>query len=151
MWALEPGTVSYSDVGFDFLAYVVAEVSGQYEALAANTVYLQGQYVPLNARGLELVEGNRIELPLYEHKPGAGGLRTSVLDLAIFLSAHMNQGVGSNGARILEAETVRLMHTAARASAMSTPSPSPAREWDGRCAPTESKVTSAGSPASAAR
>jgi CubicO group peptidase (beta-lactamase class C family) len=146
VWKLEPGTVSYSNLGFNFLAYIVAQVSGQpfeqyaeenifaplgmdhtgysveelkpfhaspHEVLADNTVFFQGQYIPLNSRGLELMEGNLIELPLYEFKPGAGGLRTSVLDLAEFLSAHMNQGVGSNGNRILEADTVQLMHTAA--------------------------------------
>ena len=75
-----------------------------HEIVPDNTVYLDGEYVPLNARGLELTEEGHIELPLYEDRPGSSGLRTSARDLADFLIAHMNQGVGAQGARILEAD-----------------------------------------------
>jgi CubicO group peptidase (beta-lactamase class C family) len=51
------------------------------------------------------------KLPHYQilHYP-IGGLMTTIDDLSCYLIAHMNQGV-YNGTRILQNETVTLMHT----------------------------------------
>jgi CubicO group peptidase (beta-lactamase class C family) len=62
---------------------------------------------------VELVENNLLQIPLYEWAPGAGGLRTTVPDLAQFLIAHMNQGLAPNNFQLLQPETVEMMHQVA--------------------------------------
>lgn len=52
-----------------------------------------------------------VPLPQYDvGMTAAGGIRTTVLDLARFFIAHMNQGIYETG-QLLEKETVALMHS----------------------------------------
>ena len=84
-----------------------------YERIEGDYLLMDGERVPILEDSVELVEGNLIELPLYEYKPGNGGLRTTVPDLAQFMIAHMNQGLAPNGFQILQPETVGMMHQSA--------------------------------------
>jgi CubicO group peptidase (beta-lactamase class C family) len=146
VWEFEPGTVHYSNTGFQFLGCIVEQVTGQslaeyieehifdplemdhsgysaldlqryhalpYERIESGVFWMDGQKVPIRDEYLGLVKDNLLELPLYEHVPGAGGLRTTVPDLAQFLIAHMNQGIAPGGHKILHPETVETMHQAA--------------------------------------
>jgi CubicO group peptidase (beta-lactamase class C family) len=146
VWEFEPGTVNYSNTGFQFLGCIVEQVTGQslaeyieehvidplgmthsgynvselkdyhalpYERIESDYLVMDGEKVPILENHKNLVENNLLELPLYEHAPGAGGLRTTVPDLAQFLIAHMNQGLAPNGFRLLQPDTVEMMHQSA--------------------------------------
>lgn len=85
VWTPEPGTVSYSNVGFDFLAYIVAEVSGQsfeqyadennFEPLDMDhSGYSAEELRPFHAPPYETVADSR-SLPAGVGRPGSGGYR----------------------------------------------------------------------------
>jgi CubicO group peptidase (beta-lactamase class C family) len=76
-------------------------------------LHMDGENVPIREGYVELVENNLLEFPLYEITPGAGGLRTTVPDLAQFMIAHMNEGLAPNGFQLLQPETVEMMHQSA--------------------------------------
>jgi CubicO group peptidase (beta-lactamase class C family) len=149
VWEFEPGTVHYSNTGFQFLGCIVQQVAGQslaayieehildplgmvhsgysvsdlveyhalpHERIEGDYVLMEGQKVPIRDGLAKLVEDNLLEIPLYEWAPGAGGLRTTVPDLAQFLIAHANQGRAPNGFQLLQPETVEMMHEIAVAS-----------------------------------
>ena len=149
VWEFEPGTVNYSNTGFQFLGCIIEQVTGQslaqyieehvlnplgmahsgysvsgliqyhalpYERIEADYFLMDGQKVPIREGYVELVENNLLQIPLYEWAPGAGGLRTTVPDLAQFLIAHMNQGLAPNGFQLLQPETVEMMHQVAGSS-----------------------------------
>ncbi|HEY45366.1 MAG TPA: serine hydrolase [Anaerolineae bacterium] len=84
-----------------------------YERIETDYFLMDGVRVPIREGYKDLVENNLIELPLYEWTPGAGGLRTTVPDLAQFMIAHMNQGLAPNGFQLLQPETVEMMHQSA--------------------------------------
>jgi CubicO group peptidase (beta-lactamase class C family) len=84
-----------------------------YERIETDYLLMDGEKVPIREGYVELVENNLLELPLYEWAPGAGGLRTTVLDLAQFMIAHMYQGLAPNGFQLLQPETVEMMHQVA--------------------------------------
>jgi len=88
-----------------------------YERMETDYLLMDGEKVPMREGYEELVEDNLLPIPLYECVPGAGGLRTTVPDLAQFLIAHMNQGLAPNGYPVLQPETVRMMHQVAGSSA----------------------------------
>ena len=71
---------------------------------------MDGEKVPESEGYEKLVESNLLQIPLYEYTPGAGGLRTTVLDLAHFMIAHMNQGLAPNGFQLLQPEIMEMMH-----------------------------------------
>jgi CubicO group peptidase (beta-lactamase class C family) len=81
-----------------------------HERIEADYLLMDGQQVPIREGYEDLVENNLLELPLYEWTPGAGGLRTTVPDLAQFMIAHMNQGLAPNGFQLLQPETLEMMH-----------------------------------------
>jgi len=143
VWEFEPGTVNYSNTGFQFLGCIVEQVTGQslaqyikehvldplgmshsgysvsdlaqfhalpHERIETDYLLMDGQKVPIPEEHADLVQNNLIEIPLHERAPGAGGLRTTVPDLAQFLIAHMNLGLAPNGFRILQPATVEMMH-----------------------------------------
>jgi CubicO group peptidase (beta-lactamase class C family) len=86
-----------------------------YERVEGGYLYMDGENVPIREGHVELVENNLLQLPLYEWTPGAGGLRTTVPDLARFLIAHMDQGLAPNGFQLLQPETLEMMHQIAGA------------------------------------
>jgi CubicO group peptidase (beta-lactamase class C family) len=87
-----------------------------YERIEADYFLMDGVKVPIREGFTDLVKNNLLEIPLYEWAPGAGGLRTTVPDLAQFMLAHMNQGLAPNGFRLLQPETVEMMHQLAGSS-----------------------------------
>ncbi len=126
----------YANVGFDIISYLVEIISGEpfldycdahiFQPLQMyNTSFnlsrlnmtqvavpyqrYAGRYYLLN--DLDFIMGNQTPPDMY-WRPRfypAGGLYSSVSDLSHFLIAHMNDGV-YNGTRILQKETVDLMH-----------------------------------------
>jgi CubicO group peptidase (beta-lactamase class C family) len=84
-----------------------------YERIEGDYLLMGGEKVPIPEDSRELVVSNLLELPLYEYTPGAGGLRTTVPDLAQFMIAHANKGLAPNGFQILQPETVEVMHQSA--------------------------------------
>jgi len=119
-----PGAyMQYANINFDIAAYLVQLLSGQsfYEYCDDHI------FIPLGMTrtGFRLPDlsiddvaypylfQNRTyeKLPHYQllHYP-IGGLMTTIDDLSNYLIAHMNHGI-YNGTRILQNETVTLMHT----------------------------------------
>jgi CubicO group peptidase (beta-lactamase class C family) len=84
-----------------------------HERIEGSYLLMDGQKVPIREGYEHLVENNLLQLPLYEWAPGAGGLRTTVPDLAQFLIAHMREGLAPNGHQILQPTTVEMMHQVA--------------------------------------
>jgi CubicO group peptidase (beta-lactamase class C family) len=127
----------YANVGFDLISYLVEIISGEpfleycdthifspldmkntgfnLSRLDINKVAIpymrfKGKYYSINE--LEFLFGENWTPPEQYYRARfypAGGLYTTVTDLSHFLIAHMNGGV-YNGTRILEKETVELMH-----------------------------------------
>jgi CubicO group peptidase (beta-lactamase class C family) len=120
-----PGTgFTYSNVGYDLLGYIVEQVTHiplpvyaeQYifEPLHMYNTGVHGNLtdnaIP-HERIYSLFSKTNVPLPLYERTHmGAGGIRTTLPDLAQFLIAHMNQGSHPDGYQLLPAESVSLMH-----------------------------------------
>lgn len=113
----------YSSIGYEILGYLIELLSDQpldqycQEHIFAplkmmNTSFYPSDYDKNNLAIPYIWVLNRyVPLPHYEDRNyAAGGLRTSVSDLSHYLIAHMNGGL-YDGVRILEEETVELMHT----------------------------------------
>jgi len=123
---IEPGTgYHYSNVGYDLLAYLCGRVTNKTftEYLEENVLDPMGmtstgfkasdfpsrQAVP-HERIYGLLSRTIVKLPVYEKRyVGAGGIKTTVPDMARFLSAHINGGE-IDGFQLLMPETVVLMH-----------------------------------------
>jgi len=113
---------NYSSLNYEILAYLVERISQQpYEQYVkthifqplnmSSTCYSLSE---LNYTRLAVpyiwVAGRYIRLPFYEnHNAGAGGVKSTVLDLAHFLILHMNGGV-YNGTRILNSTSINEIH-----------------------------------------
>lgn len=125
VWSDEygPGEISsYANIGFDLIGYLVEQISSKpfYEYCAEHI------FKPLNMSNtsfdLNDFDEDQLAIPYhyslwrqtkYENyvpfNYPVGGLRTSVVDLAHFMIAHMNGGV-YNGVRILNETSVSEMH-----------------------------------------
>jgi len=119
-----PGThMQYANINFDIVAYLVQLLSGQpfheycddniFKPLGMTHTSFRLPDLPIDdvAYPYLFENGSFVKLPHYQllHYP-IGGLMTTVDDLSLFLIAHMNNGI-YNGTRILQNETVTLMHT----------------------------------------
>jgi CubicO group peptidase (beta-lactamase class C family) len=119
-----PGAyMQYANINFDIAAYLVQLLSGQpfheycddhiFTPLGMTRTGFRLPDLPTDDVAYPYLFQNRTyeKLPHYQllHYP-IGGLMTTVDDLSCFLIAHMNHGV-YNGTRILQNETVTLMHT----------------------------------------
>ena len=119
-----PGTyMQYANINFDIVAYLVQLLSGEsfyeycnehiFQPLGMTHTGFRLPDLPLEDVAYPDLFQNRtfVQLPHYQllHYP-IGGLMTTVEDLSVFLIAHMNHGV-YNGTRILQNETVTIMHT----------------------------------------
>jgi CubicO group peptidase (beta-lactamase class C family) len=121
-----PGEKSYySSLGFEILGYLVELISNQsFEKYCKINIF---ELLDMKDTSFDIndLDKNRlvtpyiyvlrkfIPLPNYEMDSAcsaAGGLRTTILDLSNFLLAQINGGE-YNGIRILEEQTVELMHT----------------------------------------
>ncbi|KYK28417.1 MAG: hypothetical protein AYK19_05620 [Theionarchaea archaeon DG-70-1] len=128
VWATSaPGTgYTYSNAGYDLLGYIVEQVTcNPYPDYLKDHIFdplnmtQTGVHAtdcgPDNAipheRVYALLSKTNVELPVYDRAyTGAGGIRTTVPDLAQFLIAHMNHGQHPNGYQLLTPESVELMH-----------------------------------------
>jgi CubicO group peptidase (beta-lactamase class C family) len=124
--SMEPGTgYLYSSVGYDLLAFLCRRVTNETftEYLCEKVLDPLGmtstgfrasdfpgrQAVP-HERIYGLLSKTIIKLPIYEQRHvGAGGIKTTVPDLARFLTAHINGGE-IDGFQLLMPETVAMMH-----------------------------------------
>ena len=79
-----------------------------YERIEGDYFVVLGQQIPVPDHVRERLERDNLQLPLYEHPIGATVLRTTVVDLAQFVIAHMNGGCAPNGYQLLERETAEL-------------------------------------------
>ena len=111
----------YANMGYGVLGYIVEELSGMsFEAYCQEHIFM-----PLDMSNSSFffsgVDATSVAIPyMYDdgyhsllhydmlHYP-AGGLRTTVRELSCFLIAHMQGGV-YDGIRILEEQTVAMMH-----------------------------------------
>jgi CubicO group peptidase (beta-lactamase class C family) len=113
----------YANIGFELLGYILQRLSNQsVEDYCEEHIFtpLEMKNTSFHVSDFEVDElavpyirrgGWYIPLPHYDIGcTAAGGIRTSVMDLSHFLLAHMNEGV-YKGTRILEKETIELMHT----------------------------------------
>lgn len=128
----------YANVGFDIISYLVEIISGEPFLEYCNTYIFAPLDMKNTGFNFSRFDIDRVAIPyqriigryytinelgfMYEEEWGtpseeyyrvrfypAGGLYSTVSDLSHFLIAHMNEGE-YNGARILEKETVELMH-----------------------------------------
>ena len=115
---------NYSNVGFILLGYLIEQLTNQsFEKYCQDNILtpLQMQNTSFHPDTLDkdqlatpYVRILRFYIPLrhydYNYVTAAGGIRSTLEDLSHFLLAHMNDGE-YNDVRILEEETVELMHT----------------------------------------
>lgn len=121
-----PGTgYTYSNLGYDLLGYLVEHITNtpfsvyveQYifdplgmDQTGAYTADFEENALP-HERFYGLFSKSIVTLPVYDRTYiGAGGIKTTVFDLAQFLIAHMNNGEHPNGYQLLTAESTALMH-----------------------------------------
>jgi CubicO group peptidase (beta-lactamase class C family) len=121
-----PGKLlAYSNYGTSLAGYIVEQVSGEpYEqyvethilqplGMAHSTMHqpLPREMVPDMAQGYLFINGAYQPLPLERfYNTPASALVASGVDMGKFMLAHLKDG-GYDGARILQPETARLMHT----------------------------------------
>jgi CubicO group peptidase (beta-lactamase class C family) len=126
IWSsVEPGTESvYANSGYFLLRCIMERVTGQSltDYLQENVLiplgmshtgfrfaeFPQNQAIPY-LRMYGVLSKTNLEVPLYDKVIGAGGIRSTVPDLARFMIAHLNGGQ-VDGVQLLEPETVALMH-----------------------------------------
>ena len=115
--------MQYANINYDLIAYLVNLFSMQpfheycYDHIFAPLSMTHTSFrlpdLPIENIAIPYIYQNMTyeNLPYYQllHYP-IGGLMTTVDDLSHFLIAHMNNGI-YNGTRILQNETVTLMHT----------------------------------------
>jgi CubicO group peptidase (beta-lactamase class C family) len=113
---------NYSSLNFEILAYLVERISQQpYEQYIENHIFKPLNmsstsyfFSDLNISNLAVpyvwIAGRYIRLPYYEDRnAGAGGVKTTVLDLSHYLIIHMNGGM-YNGVRILNNTSINEIH-----------------------------------------
>ena len=115
---------NYSNVGFILLGYLLEQLTNQsFEQYCQDNILtplkmLNTSFHPdtldKDRLATPFVRISRFYIPLrhydYNYVTAAGGIRSTLEDLSHFLIAHLNGGE-YNGVRILEEETIELMHT----------------------------------------
>jgi CubicO group peptidase (beta-lactamase class C family) len=119
-----PGTTgAYSNYGATLAGYIVQRVSGQnfddyieqhiFTSLGmAHATFRQPlppNLAPLMSDGYQLASGGAKKFEFVTAFP-AGGVSVSAMDITHFMIAHLNDGE-YNGVRILQPDTVKLMHS----------------------------------------
>ena len=126
IWSsVEPGTeFVYANSGYYLLRYIIENVTGQSisQYLQENIFNPLGmtstgfyfsdapekQAVPY-LRIFSILSKTNAKLPVYDKVIGAGGIRSTVPDLARFMIANLNNGQ-INGTQLVKPETVTLLH-----------------------------------------
>ncbi len=126
----EPGEMFQYSLCHDVLAAVVEVASGMkfseylkeniFQPLGMNSTAFSEELIPVGKLAAQYqCVGSKVE-PIYNGNPfaltknyesGGAGLISTVDDFSLFADALANGGVGVNGARILNAETIDLMRT----------------------------------------
>jgi CubicO group peptidase (beta-lactamase class C family) len=115
---------NYSNVGFVLLGYLIEQLTNQtfeqycqdniLTPLKMHNTSFHPDTLDKDRLATPYVRILRLYIPLrhydYNYVTAAGGVRSTLEDLSIFLLTHMNGGE-YNGVRILEEETIELMHT----------------------------------------
>ena len=122
-WQYQPGSLfSYSNAGYQLLGYLVEQITNQslveyfqeniFEPLdMTSTGFSYQDFNGRNAIPYEWNNGTNFELPFYDlNLPGVGALRSTVVDMAKYMKAHMNQGE-YNISPLLKTRTLLLMHS----------------------------------------
>jgi CubicO group peptidase (beta-lactamase class C family) len=124
--SMEPGIgYQYSNVGYDLLTYLCGRVTNKTftEYLRENVLEplgmtstgfkasdFPGRQATPHERIYGVLSKTNVRLPVYEKRyVGAGGIKSTVPDMARFLTAHINEGE-IDGFQLLRPETVALMH-----------------------------------------
>jgi len=126
IWSsVEPGTeFAYANSGYYILRYIIENVTGQ----SINQYLQENIFNPLGMtntgcyfseapekqaipylRIFGVLSKTNAELPLYDKMIGAGGIRSTVPDLARFMIANLNNGQ-IDGTQLVKPETVSLLH-----------------------------------------
>ena len=126
IWSsVEPGTeFVYANSGYYLLRYIIENVTGQSinEYLQENILNPLGmtntgfhfsdapekQAIPY-LRIFDILSKTNIKLPNYDKVIGAGGIRSTVPDLARFMITNLNNGQ-INGTQLVMPETVTVLH-----------------------------------------
>jgi len=126
VWAsVEPGTqFVYANSGYYLLRYIIENVTGQsihqylheniFDPLGMTDTGLyfsdapEKQSIPY-LRLFGVLSKTNAELPLYDKVIGAGGIRSTVPDLARFMIANLNNGQ-INSTQLVNPETVTMLH-----------------------------------------
>ncbi|MFX0183679.1 MAG: serine hydrolase domain-containing protein [Candidatus Hodarchaeota archaeon] len=126
--------LAYSNLGYDLLGYLVERLSNQtieeyfksnifnplnmtntyytYQSYPSDKVAFPHEWIPdeVNVEDYPTDDNKNHNLPIFNlDELGAGALRSTTIDLAHFLIAHMNNGKYQNN-RILTKESINLMH-----------------------------------------
>jgi CubicO group peptidase (beta-lactamase class C family) len=126
--------LAYSNLGFDLLGYLVERLSNQtieeyfksnifnplnmtntyytYQSYPSDKVAFPHEWIPdeVNVEDYPTDDNKNHNLPIFNlDELGAGALRSTTIDLAHFLIAHMNSGKYKDN-RILTEESINLMH-----------------------------------------
>ena len=126
VWAsVEPGTqFVYANTGYYILRYIIENVTGQsidqylqeniFDPLGMTDTGLyfsdapEKQAIPY-LRLFGVLSKTNAELPLYDKVIGAGGIRSTVPDLARFMIANLNNGQ-IDDTQLVKPETLTLLH-----------------------------------------
>ncbi len=126
--------LAYSNLGFDLLGYLVERLSNQtieeyfqsnifsplnmtntyytYQSNPSDEIAFPHEWIPdgENVEDYPTDENKNYNLPIFNlDELGAGALRSTTIDLAHFLIAHMNSGMYQKN-RLLTKESINLMH-----------------------------------------
>jgi len=135
-WApgVKQGRLTYSNLGYDLLGYLVELISNQtieeyfqsnifnpldmtnthytHQSYSSDELAFPHEWIPdeENVEDYPTDEDKNYNLPIFNlDELGAGALRSTTTDLSHFLIAHMNYGMYKNN-RILSEESINLMH-----------------------------------------
>ena len=81
----------------------------QLGCLLRNLISPVGQ-IPVPKEIEDQLDAGYLRFPVYQHLIGSTGILSSVPDLAVYLTAHMNEGRAPNGYQLLQPDTMALMH-----------------------------------------
>jgi CubicO group peptidase (beta-lactamase class C family) len=124
--SVEPGTeFVYANSGYYLLRYIIENVTGQsidqylheniFDPLGMTDTGLYVSDAPEKQatpylRIFGVLSKTNAELPLYDKVVGAGGIRSTVPDLARFMIANLNSGQ-IDDTQLVEPQTVSLLHS----------------------------------------
>ncbi len=125
------GIATYANVGFDILGLIIERITSKPLEVYLNEEIFSPLGITNTGFNRTQFDQEKIVIPYFwndtldEVEPlpkydcyayGAGALRTTVMDLSNYLIAHMNGGISTTGFKILESNTIDLMHDCTHSS-----------------------------------